>query len=105
MDKTIKNILDRYCPKSDKLKALESLQQDIIFAKGVLEGKFRRCPHCDDYYLVKSFQVTSRNEDVQVCTYEDPINSGGNEYSVQKMHRKYSICPKGHEFLDGDELC
>ena len=92
MEKIIKDILDRYCPKSDKIKALENLQQDIIFAKGVLEGKFRKCPHCDDYYLVKSFQLTSRNE-------------SDNEHETSKMLRKYSICPKGHEFLDGDELC
>ena len=34
-----------------------------------------------------------------VCVYEDPINSGGNDYVDGYADISYSVCPKGHKHV------
>ena len=66
-------------------------------AIGILSGKFQYCQDCDDYYLAKSFLSDSETKNARICIYQDPINSGGNDYADGYVDIKYSICPKGHK--------
>ena len=50
-------------------------------AIGILSGKFQYCQDCDDYYLAKSFLSDSETKNARICIYQDPINSGGNDYA------------------------
>ena len=61
-------------------------------AKGILSGKFQYCQDCDDYYLAKSFLSDSETKNARICIYQDPINSGGNDYADGYVDIKYSIC-------------
>lgn len=97
MNKEVKNILKSYNTKNAQLKALSQLEEDIEFAKGVVDGTFQYCEKCDDYYLAKSFLHDFETKKAQICIYQDPINSGGNEYVKGIVHIKYKICPKGHK--------
>ena len=65
-------------------------------ARGILSGKFKYCPECDDYYLAKSYLSDTETKPTRICIYEDPINSGGNDYADGFVDITYSICPKGH---------
>lgn len=85
------------CEIQDKMKALEAIENDIIVAKGVLNGTFKLCPKCNDYYLKKSFYIEKERENCKVCTYVDPINSGGNDYADGYADITYETCPKGHK--------
>ena len=96
MNKTIKDILDRNCTDKEKNKTLDSLIDDINMAKGILSGKFEYCPECNDYYLFKSYFTERERKPTQICVYEDPINSGGNDYVDGEIHITYKVCPKGH---------
>lgn len=96
MNKIIKEIIDRRCTKEEKDKALALLNNDIEMAKGILSGKFQYCPECDDYYLSESYLTRVETKETKICVYEDPINSGGNNYIDGYVDIIYSICPKGH---------
>lgn len=97
MNKIVRDILDKKCSKEEKNKALNILNNEIEMAKGILAGKFKYCPDCDDYYLSKSFLSDIETKNTRICIYEDPINSGGNDYVDGYVDITYSICPKGHK--------
>lgn len=97
MNKIIKDIIDKKCSKEEKNKALNLLSNDIDMARGILSGKFKYCPDCDDYYLAKSYLSDTETKNTKICIYEDPINSGGNDYADGYADITYSICPKGHK--------
>lgn len=96
MNKVIQNIINRTCSKEEKNKALDELSEEIKVAKGIISGKYKYCPDCDDYYLAKSFLSDGETKPTRICIYEDPINSGGNDYVDGYVNITYSICPKGH---------
>lgn len=98
MNKFINNIIDKKCSKEEKFKDLDLLSDEIEIARGILSGKFKYCPDCDDYYLAKSYLTDTETKDAEVCIYEDPINSGGNDYVDGFVDVTYSICPKGHKY-------
>lgn len=99
MNKVIKDIIDRNCSKEDKNKALNILSEEIEIAKGILSGKYIYCSECDDYYLAKSYFTEVESKESKICTYQDPINSGGNEYEDGYVDITYRICPKGHKHI------
>lgn len=97
MNKVVQDILKSYHTKDAQLKALSELADDINFAKNVIDGTYKYCKECDDYYLTKSFLHDSEKRESRICVYENYINSGGNEYVDGYIHIKYEICPKGHK--------
>ena len=97
MNKEVLNILSCYTSKEAKIEELSKLKDDIDFARKILDGTYQYCSRCDDYYLTESFIYKSEKHEEQICAYEDPINSGGNEYTDGYAHIKYRICPKGHK--------
>ena len=99
MNKVIRDIVDRNCANEDKNRALDSLIDDINMAKGILSGKFTYCPECDDYYLTKSYLMEHETKPTRICVYEDPINSGGNDYVDGYADILYRVCPKGHKHV------
>ena len=104
MNKVIRDIIDRNCTNEDKKGALDSLINDINIAKGILSGKFTYCPKCDDYYLTKSYLTEHETKPTRICVYEDPINSGGNDYVDGEAYITYKVCPKGHKLeIDREE--
>lgn len=96
MNKIVRDIIIKECSIEEKNKALNSLEDDIKIAKGILSGEFKYCKDCDDYYLAKSYLEEVESTLGKICVYEDPINSGGNEYVDGIIDITYSICPKGH---------
>lgn len=99
MDKNVKSIITSRGTNEEKLKVLESLSQDIQTAKDIINGKYAYCEECGDYYLSKSFFTDNKTERTKICVYEDPINSGGNDYVDGYIDITYSICPKGHKHI------
>ena len=97
MNKEVKRIVESNNNKKEKEKQLEMLEQDIEMAKGILSGKWKYCQSCDDYYLEKSFTTANETKEGEICTYEDYINSGGNEYAPGYRDITYRVCPKGHK--------
>lgn len=97
MNKTIRDIIDKKCDDVEKNKELDILLDDIRLAKDILSGKYKYCPNCDDYYLTESYLTDTDTKSSRICIYEDPINSGGNEYVDGFVDITYSICPKGHK--------
>lgn len=97
MNNIIKDIINKNCSKEEKNKALNLLCDEIEMAKGILSGKYKYCPDCDDYYLAKSYLAEIETKETNICVYQDPINSGGNEYERGYVDITYSICPKGHK--------
>lgn len=96
MNKIIKDIIENRNTKEEKIKTLNFLSNEIEMAKGILEGKFQYCPDCDDYYIAESYLSETETKNARICTYVDPINSGGNDYADGYVDVTYSICPKGH---------
>ena len=96
MDKNIESIIASNISNEEKLKVLESLLQDIQTAKDIINGKYTYCEECGDYYLSKSFFVETKTKQTKICIYEDPINSGGNDYADGYADITYRVCPKGH---------
>lgn len=43
-------------------------------------------------FFIKKTEV----KQIEVCVYQDYINSGNNEYEKRYIDVTYSICPKGH---------
>lgn len=99
MNPVIQDIIHRDVTTEQKLQALASLEEDIALAKRFLSPEFSYCIECDDYYLTESFLHKDEIKNEKVCTYYDPINSGGNEYKDVEMQYHYTICPKGHKYL------
>ena len=97
MDKIIKDIIISRVTNQEKKEQLNNLLNDINIAKDILSGKLKYCKECDDYYLSKSFLTEHETVPTQICIYEDPINSGGNDYVNGYADITYSICPKGHK--------
>lgn len=97
MNNIIKDIINKNCSKEEKNKALDLLSDEIEMAKGILSGRYKYCPDCDDYYLAKSYLTATETRETQICVYQDMINSGGNEYAAGFVDITYSICPKGHK--------
>lgn len=97
--KEIENIINSRKEKSDKLKALEQYERDIKTAKDIIDGKLTYCEECKDYYLIKSFFSEKETIPIKICTYEDLINSGGNDYVDGYADITYCVCPKGHKHV------
>lgn len=105
MNKTVESIIQSNDSIDNKLVKLESLEDNIRIAKGFLNGKYLYCDQCKDYYLSKSFLSESEKIHAKICIYEDPINSGGNEYRDGYVKITYRVCPKGHkEEINREEL-
>lgn len=103
MDKIIKDIIVSRATNQEKKEQLDNLLNDINIAKDILSGKLKYCKECDDYYLSKSFLTEHETKSARICIYEDPINSGGNDYVDGYADITYSICPKGHKHEIGRE--
>lgn len=97
MNNLIKSILMKPCETEEKLQLLDSMLDEIDMAKGIISGKYKYCPECDDYYLTKSFINDIETKKTKICIYEDPINSGGNDYTDGFVDITYETCPKGHK--------
>lgn len=97
MDKIIKNIIISRATNQEKKEQLDNLLNDINIAKDILSGRLRYCKECDDYYLSKSFLTEHETKPARICIYDDPINSGGDDYVDGYADITYSICPKGHK--------
>lgn len=97
MDKVIKNIIISRATNQEKNEQLDALLADINVAKNIVSGKLTYCKDCDDYYLTDSFLEQRETKPTRICIYEDPINSGGNDYVDGYADIIYSICPKGHK--------
>lgn len=93
----IEEIIKRNCPNKDKEDALSAIENEILMARGILNGTYKLCPKCKDYYLKKAFFSETEKVDCKVCTYVDPINSGGNDYADGYAYVTYETCPKGHK--------
>lgn len=78
MNKIVRDIIDKKCSDKQKKNELDKLSEDIERAIGILSGKFQ-------YW------------NTRICIWEDPINSGGNEYKDGYVDITYRICPKGHK--------
>lgn len=97
MNDYIKNILNMKSKPADKIEELVKLEQEIKTAKKIINGELKYCNECDDYYLAKSFFKETNHIDKKICVYEDPINSGGNDYVDGIAEITYLVCPKGHK--------
>lgn len=92
----IEDILHGSYSVKEKLKLIDELSKD--FVKEVKIG-YRYCSKCNNYYRDKSWDITSETKIESVCIYQDPINSGGNEYKDKEITRIYCVCPMGHKEL------
>lgn len=98
MNELIKNIVtNNHRTVADRNKELDELEKDIKEARGLLSGKYSYCKECDDFYLSKSFFGEKETKEAKICVYNDPINSGGNEYADGYIDIMYQVCPKGHK--------
>jgi len=71
----------------------------LKWAKGILSGKYKYCPECDDYYLSKSYLSEVETKETKICVYEDPINIivAAMIMLMGMWDITYSICPKGYK--------
>ena len=99
MLKNIENIIISTAKDSEKLEALKQYEDDIKTAKDIINGKLTYCEECKDYYLAKSFFSEKETVPTKICVYEDPINSGGNDYVDGYADITYRVCPKGHKHV------
>ena len=99
MLKDIENIIISETTDDEKLEALKQYEDDIKAAKDIINGKLTYCEECKDYYLTKSFFSEKETIPTKICVYEDPINSGGNDYVDGYVDILYSVCPKGHKHV------
>ena len=99
MLKDIENIIISRAIDSEKLKALKEYEDDIKTAKDIINGKLTYCEECKDFYLTKSFFSEKETVPAKICVYEDPINSGGNDYVDGYVDILYRVCPKGHKHV------
>ena len=99
MLKYIENIIVSEITDDEKLEALKQYEDDIKAAKDIINGKITYCEECKDYYLTKAFFLEKESIPTEICTYRDPINSGGNDYVDGYVDIVYSVCPKGHKHV------
>lgn len=99
MLKDIENIIISETTDDEKLEVLKQYEDDIKTAKDIINGKLTYCKECEDYYLTKSFFSEKETIPTKICVYEDPINSGGNDYVDGYVDILYSVCPKGHKHV------
>lgn len=99
MHNVVKDILKQKVKIPTKERELQSLKEDIEIAEKILSGEFIYCENCDDYFLSKSFFTEEETKEEEICIYNDPINSSGNEYKNGKVKYIYKICPKGHKHI------
>lgn len=97
MLKNIEDIIISRARGSEKLEALKQYEDDIKTAKDIINGKLTYCEKCKDYYLTKAFFSEIETIPTKICTHEDPINSGGNDYVDGYADITYRVCPKGHK--------
>lgn len=97
MNKIIQDIIQKQISTEEKHKELDLLADDIMLARKILNGEFKYCKICKDYYLSQSFMTEYETKETQICTYRDPINSGGDDYSDGYVDIIYKVCPKGHK--------
>lgn len=83
----------------DKLDEIKEIEKDLKLVKDIVCGKYTYCNECNDYYLSKSFLKDVKTKGCKICVYEDPINSGGNDYVKGTLRLTYRICPKGHKTI------
>ena len=95
----IEKILISKARDNEKLEALKQYEDDIKTAKDIINGKLTYCDECKDYYLTKSFFSEKETVPTKICVYEDPINSGGNDYVDGYSDILYRVCPKGHKHV------
>lgn len=95
MHNIIKNILDSNITNQKKMEEIEAIKESIIIAEQIFTGKFAYCKTCKDYFLSKSFFEDTEIVNEKVCTYIDPINSGGDQYENRPVRYTYKYCPKG----------
>lgn len=95
MHPIIKEIFDRNTTPEKKAKEIEEIKASIEIAERIFAGELAYCMKCGDYFLSKSFVVDTEIVTERVCTYSDPINSGGDEYEDKKVRYTYKYCPKG----------
>lgn len=91
MDNIIKNIIVSRATNQEKKEQLDNLLNDINIARDILSGRLTYCKECDDYYLSKSFLEEHETKPARICIYEDPINSGGDDYVNGYADITYSI--------------
>ena len=96
MDKQFISIVESNESDNKKIEKLESFIEEAKIAIDIVKGKYKHCPKCKDYYFTKSFLTEEEIKEEEICTYEDPINSGGNEYKIGKVKYIKTLCPKGH---------
>lgn len=97
----IKTIMDMDLTCKEKNELLNLLLDDIAEAKRVLNGEYKFCSSCDEYYYEKSFFKE------QVKTTEKvphkPIFSITGKYKQSEIEKDveitYLICPKGHKHV------
>ena len=94
MLKNIEDIIISRARNSEKLEVLKQYEDDIKTAKDIINGKLTYCEECKDYYLTKSFFPEKETIPTKICVYEDPINSGGNDYVDGYTDILYSVCLK-----------
>ena len=95
MHPIIKEIFDKNITSDKKAKEIADIKASIEIAERIFSGEFAYCMKCGDYFLSKSFVVDTEVVTERVCTYSDPINSGGDEYENKKVKYTYKYCPKG----------
>ena len=95
----IEKIVISTAKDSEKLDALKQYEDDIKTAKDIINGKLTYCEECKDYYLTKSFFSEKETISTKICVYEDPINSGGNDYVDGYADITYRVCQKVHKHV------
>ena len=88
-------IINQSLTIEQKRHLLHEFEESIELANKYLE-EYRYCPSCKDFYLKKSYIIDTEYNVENVCTYSDPINSGGDEYERRKVKYTNRLCPKGH---------
>lgn len=96
MLKELESIIQSSKTKDEKLAQLDAIILQTEEAKDIINGKMKYCADCKDYYNAKSFFIEQETKHERICIYEDPINSGGNEYVDGEATYTYEVCPKNH---------
>lgn len=95
MHPVIKSILDKDISMEEKKEEIQEIKKSIELAERIFTGELRYCKKCGDYYLSRSFFTDTEIVEENICTYSDPINSGGDEYERKEVKYMYRYCPKG----------
>lgn len=93
-ERMIDDILNGSHTIEEKEELIRTLSSTL--SKKIKVG-YRYCKKCGNYYREKAWDTCYETNTENICVYEDPINSGGNNYEESVVTRKYSICPMGHK--------